>query len=585
MTMKHFSLDPVLKRLYAEFLPHKWRISLAALFLLGSASTSSLTATLLGRLTDLGFYGEESWVVAAAPAALVAVSLLYAVSTVLAAVIMARVSQDVLLRIRTRLYDRVLHWPASRIETVPTGLISSKFVNEATIALSGATESVIVLVRDTVQVAGLLAVLFWHDPILTLVTFAVGPALVLALRAISKRVRTAVTESQKTLGRMISRVQESYSAGKLVKVLNTYAFEEHRFEGVNKKIAALQLRMIRLQSLATPLTQFLTMTAVAFVVAVALAEAQRGTLTVGEFMTFLSAMLLMKSPIQRLAGLNATFAAISAAAASVYTELDADLEEDAGTFAPESIRGELVFENVTLAYPGSDRKALDDVTLKVAAGEHLALVGPSGSGKTSLTRLVARLIHPTSGRITLDGTDLRDYSLAALRRLIAVVPQDPVLFNESLRTNLTYGLGDVPDEAIWEALRAAKLDDFVASLPEGLESPAGEGGRRLSGGQRQRLAIARALLKNAPILIFDEATSALDAESEARIAEALEGLTKGKTCLIVSHRLKSVENADRIAVFSDGRLAEIGTETDLIHKNAVYARLRALQSGTAQQQP
>ncbi|MCF0253541.1 MAG: lipid A export permease/ATP-binding protein MsbA, partial [Duodenibacillus sp.] len=269
-------VDPVLKRLFTYLLPYKWKMLLAALFLMGAASTSSLTAMLLGKLTDAGFYEQQAWTVVGAPLALLLVSLLFAVCTVMNAYIMAVVTQSVLVKLRAQMYEAIMHWPAVHYQDVNTGLISSKFVNEAAVALSGATESVIILVRDSTQVAALLAILFWHDWQLTLVTLIVIPALSLTLWAINKRVKRIVKDSQTTLGGMISRVQESYVAQRLVKITGAFAFEDARFAKVNERIRALELKTIKYESLATPFTQFLTMVAVAFVVSVALLQVQQG---------------------------------------------------------------------------------------------------------------------------------------------------------------------------------------------------------------------------------------------------------------------------------------------------------------------
>ena len=572
--------DKNLLRLYAYFLPHKAKLLLASLFLLGSASMSSLTATLLGKLTDLGFYEEQSWVVFAAPVALIGVTLFFAVCTVMSSFLMAKVSQAVLVKIRTALFKHMLRWPAAEYQNRTTGLVSSKFVNEAGMALGGASESVIILVRDSVQVVALLCVLFWHNWQLTLVMFLVGPGLAFVLRKISKKVKDIVKESQKTLASMISRVQESYESERIVKISGTYDFEDERFAKVNQRIRRLALNTIKMQSLSTPLTQMLTMVAIAFVVGVALLEAQHGGLTIGEFITFLSAMLLLKAPIQHLSGLNATFASISAAAGSIFEMLDAGLEKNTGEKKLDRAKGDIVFDHVSLRYPGKETDSLRDICLTVKEGEHLALVGPSGAGKTSFVNLIPRFWEPSEGRITLAGTDICEFTLESWRKQIAIVSQSPVLFDDTIRANLAYGLDNVSDDLIWRALDDADLGDFVRSLPEGLSTKVGENGSLLSGGQKQRLAIAQAILRDAPILILDEATSALDALAESKIAEALRRLSAGRTCFIVSHRFKTVDDADRIAVIKDGTVAELGTHQELMAVNGIYAHLRGLQSGT-----
>lgn len=566
-------VDPDLRRLYRYFLPHKWRLAVAVVFLMGSASMSSVTATLLGKMTDIGFYHREGWNIYAAPLALIGVTLGFAICTVMSTVLMAKVSQAVLVKLRMQLFESILHWPDAEYQRNTTGRISSKFVNEATMALSGAAQSFIVLVRDSIQVVALLSVLFWHDWQLTLVTFVIIPGLALTLRTISRRIRKIVRESQETLGKMISRVQETYEAERLVKVSNTYDFEEKRFAEVNEHIFKLTLKNIKMTAVTTPVTQMLTMVAIACVVGMALYEAQKGLLTIGEFITFLSALLLMKAPIQHLSGLNGTFASISVAAKSIFDTIDAEREKDDG---PDLLiqpgGGTVTFENVTVVYPGKDAPTLKSFSLEIKQGERVALVGQSGSGKTTLVNLIARFLEPSEGRILIDGQDISKVSHRSLRRQMAFVTQDVVLFDSTLKDNLTYGLGNVTECDIQKALEVASLTELVQALPEGLETRVGEGGNMLSGGQKQRVSIARAFLKNAPILIMDEATSALDSKTEQQVVKAMNRLREGRTCITVAHRLGSVMEANRVFVMSAGKVIEEGSPQKLIQMKGFFYR-------------
>ena len=571
--------DPDLIRLYKYFGPQKKRLVLAGIFLIGSASTSSMTATLLGQLTDVGFYKGEAWVVWAAPLALILVTLFFAVCTVMGSYTMAKAAQAVLVTLRNQLYANLLHWPSQAYQEKNSGLVSSKFVNESTIALGGAAESVIVLLRDSVQVCALLGVLFWHNWQLTLVTFVIAPALTLTLRAISKRMKVIVRDSQAMIAKMISRVNESYGAERVVKISNTYDYEDKRFDKVNMRIRRLALKTIIMESITTPMTQMLTMVAIAVVVGIALLEAQKGLLTIGEFITFLSAMLLLKAPIQHLAGLNATFAKISASAKSIFSMLDTEEEKDTGTTVIERAKGDIELQGVSLRYPGKEKDSLHNISLRIRPGEHVAFVGQSGAGKSSLVNLLPRFWEATEGRILLDGIDTRELTLMSLRAQMSVVSQDPVMMAGSIRDNIVYGGWDATEEAVDRAVEAAGLTSFVKSLPKGLDSPVGEGGSLLSGGQRQRVAIARAFLKDAPILILDEATSALDSETEAHIKEAIEKLCVGRTCITIAHRFSAIEYADRIIVMKDGGIAEQGTAEELHRINGIYANLCKLQNG------
>ena len=575
--------DPALTRLFRYALPYKWQLVMASVWIVGAASMSSLTATLLGKLTDLGFYEKEPWVIAAAPATLIGVTLLYAVSTVMSTYLLTKISQSILVTLRTELFARILHWPFANYQSHSTGLVCSKFVNEANIALGGAVSAAIILVRDSLQIIALFAVLFWQNWQLTLVALVVGPVGALIMRAISQRTKRIVKASQAAIAGILSRVQESYKAERLVKISDTYDFEMDRFRPINQKIRRTELKRQVMQGLGTPVTQVITMSGVAVVVAYALFEAQAGRLTIGEFITFLSAMMLLMPPLQHLAGLNATFASISVAAKSIFDTMDEAVEDDKGTVELKDVKGAIEFKDVRLTYPGTTREAIKGVTLSVRPGEHVALVGLSGSGKSSMVNLVPRFWSVTSGAVTVDGVNVEDCSLTSLRNHIAVVSQNVILFDTTVRENIAYGMPEVSEEAIEKAVEAAALTDVVAALPKGLDTPVGEAGGLLSGGQKQRISIARALLKDAPILILDEATSALDSESENQIKEALETLMKGRTCLTVAHRLSTIDRADRIVVMQYGVIVEEGTPAELLAKGGAYARMVRLQTGVGRE--
>lgn len=575
--------DPALTRLFRYALPYKWQLVMASVWIVGAASMSSLTATLLGKLTDLGFYEKESWVIAAAPATLIGVTLLYAVSTVMSTYLLTKISQSILVTLRTELFARILHWPFANYQSHSTGLVCSKFVNEANIALGGAVSAAIILVRDSLQIIALFAVLFWQNWQLTLVALVVGPVGALIMRAISQRTKRIVKASQAAIAGILSRVQESYKAERLVKISDTYDFEMDRFRPINQKIRRTELKRQVMQGLGTPVTQVITMSGVAVVVAYALFEAQAGRLTIGEFITFLSAMMLLMPPLQHLAGLNATFASISVAAKSIFDTMDEAVEDDKGTVELKDVKGAIEFKDVRLTYPETTREAIKGVTLSVRPGEHVALVGLSGSGKSSMVNLVPRFWSVTSGAVTVDGVNVEDCTLTSLRNHIAVVSQNVILFDTTVRENIAYGMPEVSEAAIEKAVEAAALKEVVAALPQGLDTPVGEAGGLLSGGQKQRISIARALLKDAPILILDEATSALDSESENQIKEALETLMRGRTCLTIAHRLSTIDRADRIVVMQDGAIVEEGTPAELLAKGGAYARMVRLQTGVGRE--
>lgn len=573
-------LDPNLRRL-ATYLPkYRWLVGGAIACMVIAAASSSLVASLLGKLTDLGFYNKQAWIIVAAPIALIAVSFLHGGSMFLSNYLLSRASQFLLQELRQQLFAKILRWPATAYQNNSTGLIASKFVNEANVALSKAAKSAVILVRDSLQIVGLSVMLVWHNVSLTVVTLLIAPLIVWLLRTISRKLKDVMASSQQNIATLLSRVQESYEAHTVVKITNAYDIEMNRFAGINQEVKKLVLRMTKIGSVGTPATQLIGMLGVAVVLGVALVQVQNGLMTMGDFVTFLTAMLLILPPLRRITSLNATVVMMTVAAQSIFATLDEPEEKDAGTAELKNVKGEVVFDHVTMRYPNTDHDAVHDFNLTVRPGESVALVGASGSGKTTLVNLLPRFWNPTSGEIRIDGVNTQDVTLTSLRRNIAVVSQDVILFDGTIRDNIIYGTPDATNDDIAKAVEAAALKDFIASLPEGLNTPVGEGGCRLSGGQKQRVSIARALLKNAPILILDEATSALDAESEQAVKIALAHLMKDRTTFIVAHRLSTVENADKIVAMADGVIQEVGTHAELIRKEGLYARLCALQGIT-----
>ena len=434
-----------------------------------------------------------------------------------------------------------------------------------------------VLVRDSMQVLALFGLLLWQNWQLTLVSCVVGPLAAYLLGIVRKRMKTAVHKGQQAIADTLSCVQQTYGAQRLIKISDTYDFEKAHFRKINQSIRRTTLDKQKFSSLGTPITQIVAMMGVAVVVSFALMQAQSGALTVGDFITFLSAMLFLMQPLQKLAGLNATFTAIGVAARSIFAMMDAPMQEDAGKIVLDKVKGNIDFENVRVRYPGSELEALKGINLHICAGEHVALIGHSGSGKTTTVNLLPRFVEISEGSVQIDGIDIRDCTLESLRNQIAIVSQDVFLFDATIRENIAYGCSDATQEDIDAAVKAAALTEVLQGQPQGLDSMVGEGGRLLSGGQRQRISIARAFLKNAPIVVLDEATSALDSESEQQIKRALENLMKGRTCLIVAHRLSMIDNVDKIVALRDGVIVEEGAPCELLVKDGVYAEFTRLQ--------
>lgn len=575
--VRYFRLNPSLSRLI-KYLPTYRRLIYSAIFfMLTAAVSSSLIAVLIGKLTDTGFYEKQPFIILAAPLGLIFIAALNGGSMFLSNYLLSKASQSLLKELRQELFIKILHWPAVFYQTNQTGIIASKFVNEASVGLSQTTRSAIILVRDSLQIISLICVLVWHNVTLTFVTFVIAPAIVWLLKTISKKIKFVMQSSQQSIASLLVHVKECCDARKVIKISNSYEQEFSRFDKINQEVKKLALRMTKISSMATPATQLIGMAGVAVVLTVAMIQTQAGLLTLGDFITFITAMLLLMPPLRRITGINTAFVAMSVAAESIFATLDTPLEPDNGTVKLDKVRGDVTFRNVSLRYPNTDHDAVHHFNLSVKSGETIALVGTSGSGKTSLVNLLPRFWNPTSGTIEIDGTDTQTVTLESLRQQIAIVGQDVFLFDGTIRNNIRYGNPDATDEAIHRAVEAAALSDFIASLPQGLDTAVGEAGDRLSGGQKQRLSIARALLKNAPILILDEATSALDAESEFKIKTALATLMKDRTTFIVAHRLSTVQDADQIVTMQNGEIQEIGTHDQLIQKGGLYAHLCELQ--------
>lgn len=571
-------LNPSLLRLVTYLKPHRGKIAMSIVFMIGASAASSLIAMLLGKLTDVGFYDQEAWIVVAAPIALIFISVLHGGSMFMSNYLLGKTSQAVLVKLRGEIFHKILRWPAATYQKNSTGNITSKFIFEANVALSNASKSCIILVRDSVQVVALTCVLVWNNWMLAIVSLIIAPMIFKLLRYISKRMKTIMETCQASFASVLERVKEVYEGHRLVKLSDTYALEMDRFKRINDGVSKMMIDMTKVTSMGTPLTQLIFMSGVALVLAFAMFQISQGVITMGDFVTFLAALLLLMPPLRNLAGVNSGFVMMAVAAESIFATLDEADETDEGKVDLTTCKGDFVFEHVSMRYPNTKRDAVHEFNLEVKAGDCIALVGLSGSGKSTLVHMIPRFWNPTKGRILLDGIDIRDLSLESLRRHIAIVSQDVMLFDDTIRNNVLYGSPDATEAEVWKALEDASLADFVRTLPEGLDTLVGEGGSRLSGGQKQRLSIARAFLRNTPILILDEATSALDSENEMKIKGALVSLMKGRTTFMVAHRFSTIEHATKIVAMADGVVKEMGARAELLEQNGLFAELLRLQS-------
>ena len=567
----------LLARLFRYVRPH-WRVfALGVVAMMLTGSTETALPAIMQHLLDDGFGGKGNpqlmWT---APLMIIGLFVGRGMFTFTMNYAMNEVSNSVLYDLRKQMFDRLVQMPVSYFSTHSAGTIIARLVNDVQNVTQSLASVLVIMVRDTCVILGLLGWLLYLNWQLTMIAFALIPMVALAVGAFSRRMRRLSGEQLRYTGELTSVVGEAIHGNPVIKVYAGQEHERSRFAAASRQLQGFARRMTVASSLLVPITQVMAAVAVSLVIALALYQSQQDRTTVGGFVSFLTAMLMILNPLKHLADVNGQLQRAFAAADAVFHFIDEPIENDHGTQEIERAKGALRFEGVRFGYEGSTSLALKGIDLEIKAGETVALVGGSGGGKTTLANLLPRFYSVTDGRILLDDIPIESLKLESLRRQIAWVSQQVMLFNDTIANNVAYGSRRGASEAeVRAALEAAYLTEFVASLPDGINTMIGDNGIRLSGGQRQRLSIARALLKNAPILVLDEATSALDNESERFVQAALDKLMHGQTTLIIAHRLSTIEKADRILVLDDGRIVESGTHAELIELGGLYARLHA----------
>ena len=569
-------------RFAVYFVPHKRMLGLGMLLLLLAALTEPLIPALMKQLLDRGIVqssatGRAVWPIWVVPLAVIGLFSARAMFGYAANLALSSVSGKVVSTLRREMFARVVTADSRWLTQESASSLISTLGLETILASDSFRAVVQGAGRDLLTALALLTYLFWMNWSLTLITLALLPVIALVIHLVGKRLRHVVEQQQQAFVDVNYVIEENILANRMVKLHLAQSQQAKRFWHAVEYLRGRQMRSLAAGAAMTPITQITASFAVAAILAIALDQAQGGALSVGGFAAYITAMLMLISPAKNLSDAYANMQRGMVSLERMFRLLDSPVEENLGTYAPLRATGALSIRGLGKTYPGAEAPALREVTLSIAAHSVVALVGSSGSGKTTLVQMLPRFMEPDKGEILLDGVRLQDWELGALRRQIAMVSQDFALFNDSVLANVCLG-GEIDEARATQALQDAYLLDHVRSMPQGLHSVIGHNGSQLSGGQRQRLALARALYKDAPILILDEATSALDSESEQMVQAALERLMQGRTTLVVAHRLSTIRNADHIHVMEQGRILESGSYAELVARDGAFARLTRAQA-------
>ncbi|MBK1681971.1 lipid A export permease/ATP-binding protein MsbA [Rhodoferax fermentans] len=572
------------RALYARLLtylrPYWKAFGLAVLGMICTAATEPVFPAIMKYLLDNGFQTSDPRMVWIIPLGIVGLFVVRGFFSFCTAYLMIWISTHLVTDLRREMFDKLLRLPTQTFHEQSAGKLISRLMYDVGNVNEAATHALVTVVRESLTAIALLSYLLYLDWKLTMITLVIGPFIALIIKGFGQRMRQASRNTLESMRHMSHAIEETVVAIKVVKIFGGQAQQTERFDRSTERYRRSMMREATPSSAITPITHMAASLAVALIVFMALSQTTgQASASAGGFISFITALLMLISPIKQLTTVSSTLQRGLAASESVFSLLDTPTEEDTGHRELPRAQGDIKFDRVSFQYPGSERTALDDVSFHISRGQTVALVGASGGGKTTISTLIPRFYQPTSGQIRIDGIEIRELSLVSLRQNIALVSQDIVLFNDTLEANIAFGLSGICDrESVIAAAKAANAWDFIQQLPDGLATVIGEDGAKLSGGQRQRIAIARALLKNAPILILDEATSALDTESERQVQAALAVLMKDRTTLVIAHRLSTIENSDRILVLDKGRIVESGSHAELISAGGYYANLNRIQA-------
>ncbi|WP_413466862.1 lipid A ABC transporter ATP-binding protein/permease MsbA [Pantoea agglomerans] len=565
-------------RLWPTISPFRLGLLVAGVALIVNAAIDPFMLTLLKTLLDDVIGKNNHGILRWMPLVIIGLILIRGVSGYISSYCISWVSGKVVMTLRRRLFSHMMGMPVAFFDQQSTGTLLSRISYDCEQVASSSSGSLVTVVREGASIVGLFVMMFYYSWQLSLILLVLAPIVSLAIRIVSRRFRTISKNMQNTMGQVTSHAEQMLKGHKEVLMFGGQQVETSRFEQVSNKMRRQGMKMVSATSLSDPIIQLLASSALAFVLYAASFPSVMATLTAGSISAVFSAMLMLMRPLKSLTNVNAQFQRGMAACQTLFAILDTEQEKDEGTRVADRATGNIEFRDVTFTYPGSETPALQHINLTLPAGKTVALVGRSGSGKSTLASLLTRFYDIDSGEILLDGHDLRDYTLPSLREQVALVSQHVHLFNDTVANNIAYARTDVfSREAIEKVAQMAHAMEFINKMDNGLDTVIGENGVLLSGGQRQRIAIARALLRDSPILILDEATSALDSESERAIQSALETLQQNRTTLIIAHRLSTIEKADEILLVEEGRIVERGSHQQLLQKNGAYARLYQMQ--------
>ncbi|AVH30766.1 lipid A ABC transporter ATP-binding protein/permease MsbA [Vibrio fluvialis] len=568
------------KRLWTYIRLYKSGLVVAVIALVINAVSDTYMISLLKPLLDEGFGQAESNFLKTLPFIILGLMFLRGLSGFVSSYCLSWVSGNVVMLMRRRIFNQFMHMPVSFFDRESTGGLLSRITYD-TEQVAGATSKALVsIVREGASIIGLLVLMFWNSWQLSLVLLVVAPIVALGIRVVSKRFRKISKNMQTTMGHVTASAEQMLKGHKVVLSYGGQDVETKRFETVSNKMRQQTMKLVSAQSIANPVIQMIASMALVAVLYLASFDSVRDQLTPGTFTVIFSAMFGLMRPLKALTNVTSDFQRGMAASQTLFQLMALETETDNGKFETDKVRGEIAVKDVTFTYQGKEKPALSHVSFTIPQGKTVALVGRSGSGKSTIANLFTRFYDVDSGSITLDDHDIRDYKLTNLRQHFALVSQNVHLFNDTIANNIAYAAeGDFTREQIEEAARLAHAMDFIQNMEDGLDTMIGENGASLSGGQRQRIAIARALLRDAPVLILDEATSALDTESERAIQAALDELQKNKTVLVIAHRLSTIEQADEILVVDEGEIIERGKHAELLAKDGAYAQLHRIQFG------